>query len=164
MEKNTSWLNVFNQHVFEIKKNKNFLYVSDCIIGDMLMGKITFTNNKIEIFLTESISNLIKEWKLMSLYLSKFNQEIIVFRGVRKMQPLDRIEQPIPFSTCIEYENAELWTNNDGFIMKIFVSNNINYTFLDNKDEGYEVILPPGFLIKKNQQNNYIEYDFFQNI
>ena len=163
MESN-DWITVYNLHTQEINKNKRFIDICDCIIGDMLMGKVKFVNNKLEVFLNPKISELISEWKLMSLYLSQFNREIIVYRGVNNLNIMTKIEQPIPFSTCIEYENALLWKNDNGFVMKIFVSNNINYTFIDNKDEGYEVILPSGYLIQRKNNNNFVEYDFFENM
>ena len=44
--------------------------------------------------------------------------------------------------------------------MKININGKTPYTFIDNVNEGDEVVLPSGYLYQIKSVNNVIEYDF----
>ena len=133
-----------------------------------------YSNEKDEICLRtleNSVINLIKEWSLFAEYLSQFERvALTVYRGVKYMNPNINHTQPIPFSSCLDFNNALDWIipNNDrSFVMSISVSHKIKYTFTGNIDEGNEVVLPAGYLSfqkKVKYKNTCIVYYVFSSI
>lgn len=130
------------------------------IIGDMLMNKVYYSSVHNNVYLKKlnrRTKTLIKDWYLLSEYLSLFPRtDLTVYRGVKFMRPDKSYHiQPIPFSTCMDLKNAMEWIvphQKDSFIMCIEVSSKIKYTFSDNEHEGNEVILPSGKLILNPQK------------
>lgn len=152
--------NIYNFHVTYIKNNDEFYTIIDSIIGDMFMGRVKFIDNKLYINVPDIVLHFIKKWYILSEILKKYNScELVLYRGMNNLEVLDKIIQPIPFSTCIDYNNATLWSNN-GFVMKINVKSNVGYTFTGNLNEGNEVILPAGYLFCVGKQEDYIEYEY----
>ena len=137
----------------------------------MIMYKV-YSNEKDEICvrtLSNNVKLLIKEWYLFAEYLSSFQRaNITVYRGVKNMNPYMNHIQPIPFSTCLEFNNAVDWiipNNSRSFIMSIKVSHIVKYTFIGNLDEGNEVVLPAGILVfqrKVKRGNTCIVYYRFK--
>lgn len=149
-----------------ITSSSTYLYIIDAIIGDMLMNRVKInSNNKLEISLTDSVLYIIEYWYELSEKLKTHNIPLTVYRGINYVRKdNDCIMQPIPFSTCVDYDVASEWVYNteSGFVMKINILGDVGYTFTDNMNEGNEVILPAGYLHKTNidVENNIIEYDF----
>ena len=152
-----------NKHHECLKKYDTYEYVTECIIGDMLMGRVKTENNIICVNLNNVTIVLIKEWYKLSEIVKYYNIPLTVYRGVYKMDRTKSvITQPIPFSTCIDYLFAKDWINecNFSYVMKINVTSYTPYTFINNKNEGNEVILPAGFLTKINENEQFVEYNF----
>ena len=125
-----------------------------------------YTNEKDQICLRtlgNCVVNLIKEWYLFAEYLSAFKRvKLTVYRGVKNMNANISHTQPLPFSTCIDVNNALDWiipNNHRSFVMSIEVSRKIKYTFTGNINEGNEVVLPAGYLFfqkKVKMKNTYL--------
>jgi hypothetical protein len=131
-------------------------------MGDMLMCKV-YSNDRGEScirHLDQTVKTLIREWYLFAHSLSIFKRrDILVYRGVKYMNPNKNHYQPIPFSTSYHFNNALEWiipNTYHSFIMCIYVSHKTIYTFTGNLAEGNEVILPAGslFFLKKVKFNN----------
>ena len=160
-------LEIYHIHKREIDRNKKYQSIVQDIIGDMIMYKV-YANEKDEICLRTLGSNvikLIKEWSLFAEYLSKFERvPLTVYRGVKFMNPNINHTQPIPCSSCLDFNNALDWIipkNDRSFVMSIYVSQQIKYTFTGNMNEGNEVILPAGYLSfqkKVRYKNTFIVY------
>lgn len=151
------------KHYIYLKTSETYNDVTECIIGDMLMNRVRCENNIIYVNLNKVTINLIKEWYKLSEIIKGYNPCLTVYRGVYNVDKTQRVViQPIPFSTCIEYSFAEEWINesNIGYVMKINIPQFTPYTFINNINEGNEVILPAGFLSKINENDDYIEYNF----
>ncbi len=166
------------QHLDYIEKN-NYQNVVDSIIGDMLMNKVKLVEGKLKVNINDLVFKLIQEWYEIAISLKKYRKndenDIIVYRGVYDMKETEEnILQPIPFSTSLLISSCYNWIENrdNSFIMKIHIPSENLFTFIGNKNEGYEIVLSAGFLkkrsIKKNNElsENYynnkkiIEYDF----
>ena len=149
-------------HKKYIYKSTDYLKITDDIIGDMLMNRVERINGKLKLKLNETVCNIIEKWYKLSEEVKNYNIPIILYRGVRYSKNDKIITQPIPFSTCVEYEYAKDWIYNDGYIMKINVKEKTPYTFIDNINEGDEVVLPCGYLYETKSINNenIVEYDF----
>jgi len=153
---------IYNSHITYIKSNHEFYNVIDSIIGDMFMGRVKFVDNNLEINIPNIVFHLIEKWYILSDRLKSYNvSPLVLYRGMSNLEILDTIIQPIPFSTCIEYNNATLWSNN-GFVMKINVKAHVGYTYTGNLNEGNEVILPAGYLFCVGRCDNYIEYEYIE--
>jgi hypothetical protein len=167
------------QHLDYIEKN-NYKNVVDSIIGDMLMNKVKLVEGILKVNINNVVFNLIHEWYEIAVSLKK-NEEneknnlknIIVYRGVYDMKETEEnILQPIPFSTSLLISSCYNWIENrdNSFIMKIHIPIKNLFTFIGNKNEGYEIVLSAGFLKKRMDKNNeisetydnkkIIEYDF----
>ena len=155
-------MSVRDIHKDYIYKSTEYLKTTDDIIGDMLMNRVKQINGKLTLNLNNIVYNIIEKWYNLSEELKKYNTPITLYRGVRYSKNDKIIVQPIPFSTCVEYEYAKDWIYNNGYIMKINVKDETPYTFIDNINEGDEVVLPSGYLhqIKSMNNENIIEYDF----
>ena len=171
-QKKPNKMDIYKIHTREIRKSRIFQTVVENIMGDMLMHKV-HSNNDGEIFITSvnhKVLTLIREWYLFARYLSYFERkDIYVFRGVKNMNPDKNHLQPIPFSSCLCLRNTFDWiipNKPDSYIMCIYISRTIIYTFTGNFSEGNEVILPAGYLIflkKIKYKNTFIVfYDFLQ--
>ena len=53
-------LNISNYH--ELISKKKYSHIVDCIIGDILMGKVSKTNDMIYVTLNKMILETIKKW------------------------------------------------------------------------------------------------------
>ena len=160
---------ICHKHAIEIQKSHIYIDVVSSIINDMLMGRVYVENEKIYLKLNERICQLISDWYDLSGKLSVYNNKnIVVYRGVFNMTiSKNKILQPIPFSTCIDFDNSLNWINPkdpNSFIMKININSGCEYTYTCNLNEGNEVVLPAGFLTKinefKEKECNIFEYDF----
>lgn len=158
---NVNYVNICNLHLNKIKRSAKHTDIINNIIDDMLMNKVYINNAKIYININRNILNLINEWYNLSSELQEYNNyPIVVYRGIKNIDMKDTFLHPIPFSTCVEYDNALNWINfNDlerSFILKIHVCPNTSFTFTGNFNEGNEVILPAGMLhvIKIYHENN----------
>jgi hypothetical protein len=148
-------------HKNYICKSSEYLKISDDIIGDMLMNRVKHEEGKLKLNMNKFVYDIIEKWYKLSEEVKKYNTPITLYRGARYSKNEKIILQPIPFSTCLDYEYAKDWVFNNGFIMKINIKYKTPYTFIDNINEGDEVVLPSGYLYQiKNIQNNIIEYDF----
>ena len=151
---------ICHKHAIEIQKSYIYIDVVSSIINDMLMGLVYVENEKIYLKLNERICQLISDWYDLSGKLSVYNNKnIVVYRGVFNMTiSKNKILQPIPFSTCIDFDNSL------NLIMKINIKSGCEYTYTCNLNEGNEVVLPAGFLLKinefKEKECNIFEYDF----
>jgi len=159
-------INIEKNHIKNIAQNNTSINTIEMIIGDVLMGKIKKLDYRIiqMVNMTDAVNNLIENWYVMANELKIYNNYAFsVYRGVSNMDNLDIIFQPIPFSTCIEFDNAINWVYDNGFIMKINIKVGDLYTFIGNKYEGNEVILGKCHLKKIStiKQNGIIinEYD-----
>ena len=133
-----------NEHVANIRKNIMYTNIVEMIISDILMGKIKkTTDGELQIVnITDTVKELIENWNIMANQLKKYNNcSFTVFRGVGNMDDTDIINQPFPFSTCIEFDNALNWVHDNGFVMKINIEVGSLYTFTGNAIEGREVII-----------------------
>jgi hypothetical protein len=151
------------KHYIYLNTSETYKDVTESIIGDMLMGRVKKENNIIYVILNKVTINLIKEWYKLSEIIKHYNPCLTVYRGVYNLDKTQRmVIQPIPFSTCIEYSFAKEWINesNIGYVMKINIPQFTPYTFINNINEGNEVILPAGFLSKINENDDFIEYNF----
>ena len=156
------------KHAVEIAKSCDFINIVDSIINDMLMGRVHVENKQLCLRLNKRILDLIFGWYDLSKKLVIYNTEnISVYRGISNIIYKDKILQPIPFSTCIDFENSLNWIypdDDNSFVMKINIKSGYEYTYTGNMDEGNEVVLPAGILNKINQikieEYNIIEYDF----
>jgi hypothetical protein len=151
------------KHYIYLKTSETYNVVTESIIGDMLMGRVKKENDIICVNLNKIMINLIKEWYKLSEIIKGYNIPITVYRGVYNIDKTQSvIIQPIPFSTCIEYSFAKEWINESyvSYVMKINIPQFTPYTFINNINEGNEVILPAGFLSKINENNDFIEYNF----
>lgn len=140
-----------NNHITNIEKNSTYMSVIEMIIGDVLMGKVKKTaDGSLKLFnITPVVERLIDNWSIMANDLKQYNDCCFnVYRGVSNMEDTDIIVQPLPFSTCIDYENARNWVYTDGFIMDINIKVGDLYTFTGNEYEGREVVLAPCTLKK----------------
>ncbi len=161
-------MSLIQTHIKIIQSNPHFVKIIDNIIGDMLMGRVSFNekNKKISLHINKSILILINHWYIMTNYLPSF--ELTVYRGVKNMCPSKKlILQPIPFSTSIQLDNAYEWINNNeetSFIMKINIIKSSKFSVTGNYAEGNEVVLPAGYLkmINSSFENNtkINSYDF----
>lgn len=145
---------VCNLQVKIIRNHSFFQRIVDNIIGDMLMNKVQMINGKLQVELPIVTKNLIYDWYFLAMMLNNYDKcDLIVYRGVKKMQHSFFIYQPIPFSTCIEFSNSLNWVNEerDSYVMEIEVNQSCLYTFTGNFAEGNEVILPAGYLIYKKE-------------
>ena len=152
-----------NKHYIYLKSSETYKIVTECIIGDMLMNRVKKENNVIRVILSKITLNLIKDWYKVSESVKNHNPFITVYRGVYNIDKTQSvIIQPIPFSTCIEFSFAKDWINdcNFSYVMKINIPQFTPYTFINNINEGNEVILPAGFLSKKDENQHFIEYNF----
>jgi len=140
-------------HVQTIREQPFFIEIINNIIGDMLMNKVQIVDDKLQVDIIPITLNLIYDWYFLAIMLNKSQKcDLIVYRGVKRMQCNVSIYQPIPFSTCIDYNNSLNWIIEDNefsFIMEIEVQSDCLYTFTGNFEEGNEVILPAGYLIYK---------------
>jgi len=152
------------KHYIYLKTSETYENVTECIIGDMLMGRVRKENNIIHVILNKVTINLIKEWYKLSEIIKHYNPFLTVYRGVYNIDKTQRVViQPIPFSTCVEYDFAKDWiieSNLVSYVMKINIPPFTPYTFINNINEGNEVILPAGFLSKINENENFVEYNF----
>ena len=145
-----------NNHIMNIKNNNIYTDTVNMIIDDVLMGKIKkIGNGEIKLInITDIVQKLIDNWYIMANDLKKYNTHAFtVYRGVSNMDDTDMINQPLPFSTCIEFDNALNWAY-DGFIMKINIKVEDLYTFTGNTSEGREVVLAP---CKLKKVSSYIQ-------
>lgn len=153
-----------NKHYIYLNKYESYKDVTESIIGDMLMGRVKKENNIIHVILNKVTINLIKEWYKLSEIIKHYNTFLTVYRGVYNVDKTQRvIIQPIPFSTCVEYDFAKEWiieSNLVSYVMKINIPQFTPYTFINNINEGNEVILPAGFLSKIREHENFVEYNF----
>jgi hypothetical protein len=170
---------IYENHLSIINKTKNNIDIINCIIGDMLMGKVTSCNKTIFLTINKNVLSLIKKWYQLSRsiqasncnllnYNSRF-ENFVVYRGINLNEPLNLNEHlihPIPFSTCLDYNNSLLWLNNNynhSYVLKITICKNIPFTFTGNLFEGNEIILPAGKLkiksINDDNINNNINSD-----
>ena len=157
---------IYENHLSIINKTKNNTDIIDCIIGDMLMGKVTSCNKTIFLTINKNVLSLIKKWYQLSrsIFTSNCNlpffDSFVVYRGINLNEPLrlnEYLIHPIPFSTCLDYNNSLLWLNNsynNSYVLKITICKNIPFTFTGNLDEGNEIILPAGKLKIKNIISN----------
>ena len=151
------------KHYIYLNTSETYKDVTESIIGDMMMGRVRKENNIIYVILNKATINLIKEWYKLSEIIKHYNPCLTVYRGVYNIDKTQRVViQPIPFSTCIEYSFAKEWIveSNIGYVMKINIPRFTSYTFINNINEGNEVILPAGFLSKINENDDFIEYNF----
>ena len=160
---------IYNSHVSMINESIDFINIINDIIDDMLMDKISICNNQMYLQINKRILYLISGWYDLSRKLIIYNNsDIIVYRGVSKMDITnDKIVQPIPFSSCVDFDNSLNWIHFEdpkSFIMKINIKRGFGYTFTGNLNEGNEVVLPAGILSKtnviKSSEYNIVEYDF----
>jgi hypothetical protein len=146
---------ICNLQVNIIKAHPFFEKIVNNIIGDMLMNKVHELNGKLLVDLQPVTLNLIYDWYFLAMVLNNYEKcDLIVYRGVKRMQNTNFIYQPIPFSTCIDFTNSLNWVNeerDDSYIMEIEVNSSCLYTFTGNFAEGNEVILPAGYLIYKKK-------------
>lgn len=140
-------------HIKIIRKQPFFMEIVNNIIGDMLMDKVHIIDEKLNVDIIPVTLNLIYDWYFLAILLNKSNKcDLIVYRGVKRMSCNDVIYQPIPFSTCIDFDNSLNWIIEDddcSFVMEIEVKRDCLYTFSGNFEEGNEVILPAGYLLFK---------------
>lgn len=161
---------IYENHLSIINKTKNNTDIINCIIGDMLMGKVTSCNKTIFLTINKNVLSLIKKWYELSrsILTSNFNyssyfENFTVYRGINLNEPLrlnEHLIHPIPFSTCLDYNNSLLWLNNNynhSYVLKITICKNIPFTFTGNLDEGNEIILPAGKLKIKNIYGNIVQ-------
>ena len=145
--------NICNLHIKIIREHTFFLEIVNNIIGDMLMDKVHIIDEKLNVDILPVTLNLIYDWYFLAILLNKSNKcDLIVYRGVKRMSCKDVIYQPIPFSTCIDFDNSLNWIIEDddcSFVMEIEVKRDCLYTFSGNFEEGNEVILPAGYLLFK---------------
>jgi len=138
-------IEIENNHTMNIDKNNMYMNIVEMIIGDVLMGKIKkLEDGSLQLInMTDTVDSLIENWYVMADELKKYNQSAFsVYRGVSNMEDNDIIFQPIPFSTCVEFDNALNWIYDDkSFIMKINLKIEDLYTFTGNILEGREVII-----------------------
>jgi len=135
-----------NNHITNIEQNNMYINVVEMIIGDVLMGKIKKTEDgSIQLInMTDIVTSLIEDWYIMAKELKKYNDYCFsVYRGVSNMEDDNTIVQPLPFSACLEFDNALNWVYDNGFIMKINIKIGDLYTFTGNTYEGREVIISP---------------------
>ena len=157
-------------HIMNIEQNNMYKNVVDMIIGDVLMGKVKKLNDGTLqlVNMTDTVKNLIQNWIIMANEIKKYNEySFSVYRGVSNMDDNDIIFQPIPFSTCVEFDNALNWIYDDiSFIMKINIKVGDLYTFTGNICEGREVVIGKCNLRKicSIKQNGIVinEYDIFK--
>ena len=150
--------NIYEKHLSVVNNSKNNIDIINCIIGDMLMGKVNKCNNSILLTINTNVLNLIKRWYILLNNVFSFNKlffdidHFFVYRGMNLNEPLvinEHLIHPIPFSTCLDYNNSLLWINNSrnhSYVLKIKISKKTPFTFTGNRDEGDEVILPAGHL------------------
>lgn len=159
---------IYKNHLSIINKTKNNMDIINCIVGDMLMGKVTRYNNTIFLTMNKNVLSLIKKWYELSMSIFAYNckscfDNFVVYRGINLNEPLrlnEHLIHPIPFSTCLDYNNSLLWLNNNynhSYVLKITICKNIPFTFTGNLDEGNEIILPAGKLKIKNIYGNIVE-------
>jgi hypothetical protein len=152
------------KHYIYLNTSETYEDVTESIIGDMLMGRVRKENNIIYVNLNKVTINLIKEWYKLSEIIKGYNPCLTVYRGVYNVDKTQKVViQPIPFSTCVEYSFAKEWIsecNIENYVMKINIPQLTPYTFINNINEGNEVILPAGFLSKINENENFVEYNF----
>ena len=160
---------IYTRHTDLIRNSEYYSKIIDSIIGDMLMDKISVKKGKIYLTINKRILDLIHGWYDLSSKIVIYNtNNITVYRGVSNMDiTYDKIVQPIPFSSCIDFDNSLNWIhikNPNSFIMKINIKSGVGYTYTGNLDEGNEVVLPAGILLKKNiieyLEYNVVVYDF----
>jgi len=118
-----------------------------------------------------NVLNLIKRWYVLLNNVFSFNSlffendHFFVYRGINLNESLilnEHIIHPIPFSTCLDYNNSLLWINNSrkySYILKIKISKKTPFIFTGNEDEGDEVILPAGRLKVVNISGFILECD-----
>jgi hypothetical protein len=158
------------QHLEYIEEN-NYQNVVDSIIGDMLMNKVKLVEGKLKVNINDVVMKLIQKWYEIAISLKKYSKkeknEIIVYRGVYDMEETEEnILQPIPFSTSLLISSCYNWIENrdNSFIMKIRIPVENLFTFIGNKNEGYEIVLSAGFLKKRlNKKNNEISENYYNN-
>ena len=158
---------IYQYHTECIDNSINYINIVESIIGDMLMNRVKFSNNKMILNLNPRCMDLIENWYSFAEHVKKYNTvDMIVYRGVYNMNKNSKyILQPIPFSSCICSNYAKEWISNydSSFTMKIHIKKNTLYTYLGNINEGNEVVLSAGLLIKKDKtsdENDFVEYDF----
>jgi hypothetical protein len=137
----------------------------------MLMGKVQKYNNTIFLSINANVLNLIKRWYILLNSVFSFNSlfckvdHFFVYRGINLNEFLsvnENIVHPIPFSTCLDYNNSLLWINESrahSYILKIKITKKTPFIFTGNKDEGNEVILPAGSLKITNITGFIVECD-----
>lgn len=78
----------------------------------------------------------------------------IVYRGVRdiKLNDVDFLYHPIPFSTSLSKEFAQNWAGECGLVFEILVEN-VPFVYVGNGIEE-EIMLPEGFLRWNKKTNN----------
>ena len=163
--------NVYSKHLSVINQSENNCDIINCIIGDMLMGKVQKYNNTIFLSINANVLNLIKRWYILLNSVFSFNSlfykidHFFVYRGINLNEFLsvnENIVHPIPFSTCLDYNNSLLWINESrahSYILKIKITKKTPFIFTGNKDEGNEVILPAGSLKITNITGFIVECD-----
>jgi len=163
--------NVYSIHLSIINCSENNSDIINCIIGDMLMGKVKKCNGAIFLSMNSNILNLIKRWYILVNNVFSFNSlfckddNFFVYRGINLDESLivnEHLIHPIPFSTCLDYNNSLLWINNTrkrSYILKIKISKKTPFIFTGNEDEGDEVILPAGRLQVTNVSGFVVECD-----
>lgn len=140
-----------NNHITNIERNSTYMSVIEMIIGYVLMGKVKkTTDDGLKVSnITPVVERLLDNWNIMANDLKQYNGCCFtVYRGVSNMDDDDIIVQPLPFSTCVDYENALSWVYQDGFVMKINIKIGDLYTFTGNESEGRKVVLAPCTLKK----------------
>ena len=165
--------NVYSKHLSIINRSENNSDIINCIIGDMLMGKVQKYNNTIFLSLNANVLNLIKRFYILLNNTFSFNNSFFnidhffVYRGINMNETLivnENIIHPIPFSTCLDYNNSLLWINRSrkhSYILKIKISKKTPFIFTGNEDEGDEVILPAGRLKIVNVSGFVVECELF---
>ena len=144
---------ICNLHIKIIRNQPFFIDIFNNIIGDMLMNKVHLIDEKLYVDIRPVTLNLIYDWYFFAMLVNKSTKcDLVVYRGVKRMKCNNVIYQPIPFSTCIDYNNSLNWIIEDdeySFVMEIEVKRDCLYTFSGNYEEGNEVILPAGYLMYK---------------
>ena len=136
------------------------------------MGKVSKISNIVYLKINKNVLSVIEKWYNFSsdvkhynkIHLSKY---FFVYRGIKLKSSLkkgDFLLHPIPFSTCLDYDNATLWTNSNkySYILKIKISNNIPFTFTGNLNEGNEVIVSSSNLFIQNIDKNIVECEIIE--
>ena len=153
--------NICKYHTLISKKK--YLYVVDCIMGDVLMGKVSKKNEIIHVILNKMILEVIKKWYDFSSHVKIYNSKhrfFFVYRGFKSSQTIGKnniLPHPIPFSTCMDYNNAIIWTDDEkSYVLKIKITCEIPFTFIGNINEGNEVIISAGKLHVTEIENNIL--------